>query len=130
MSSLGQESISISGITSAVGNMNIITLAFIASAAIIGISIYMMKQDTPKKVKNLVLICSSIGALCILLTYIRIASTSRLAENSGFFDGLYMKLDEIFSIQFGIFGAAIGFFIALIGAWYIPKANTSIVNNE
>ncbi len=76
------------------------------------------------------LICSSIGVLCILLTFIGIALTPRLAENSGFFDGSYMKLDEIFSIQFGIFGAAIGFILAFIGAWNIPKANTSIVNNE
>ncbi len=54
MSSLGQETISISGFTSAIGNMDIITLAaFIASVAIIGISIYMMKQDTPKKEKIL-----------------------------------------------------------------------------
>ncbi len=54
MSSLGQETISISGFTYAIGNMDIITLAaFIASVAVIGISIYMMKQDTPKQEKKL-----------------------------------------------------------------------------
>ncbi|MCY4401660.1 MAG: hypothetical protein OXD54_03710 [Candidatus Poribacteria bacterium] len=131
MSSLGQETISISGFTYAIGNMDIITLAaFIASVAVIGISIYMMKQDTPKQEKKIVLICSSIGVLCILLTFIRIALTPLLAEHTGFFAGSDMKLDEIFSIHIGIFGAVTGFILAFIGAWHIPKVNTSIINNE
>ena len=134
MSSLGHESINISGFMSAIGSMNFLTLAFIATAAIIGISFYMIKQDTPWKARNLVLICGSIGVLCIMLTFIRVVQginlTSRLAEPSRLLGGSDMKLDKIISIQFGIFGAVIGFIVALIGAWNIPKANTTKENNE
>ncbi|MYF98832.1 hypothetical protein F4212_06795, partial [Candidatus Poribacteria bacterium] len=112
MSSLGHESITISGFTFAIGSINFLTLAFFASAAIIGISIYMMKQDTPWKAKNLVLICSCIAVLCILLTFVRVVQginlSSRLAEPSRIMGGSDMKLDKIISIQFGIFGAVIG----------------------
>ncbi len=134
MSSMGQEAINISGLTFAIGGMNFGTLAFIAAAAIIGICIYMMNQNTPWKARNLVLICSGIGILCILFMLIRFVQglnlASRLAEPTSLLTGSDMELDTIFSPQFGGLGTVIGFIVAIIGAWSLPKSDPSTENNE
>ena len=133
MSSMGQESINISGFTFARG-MNFVTLAFIAAGAIIGICIYMMNQNIPWKARNLVLICSGVGILCILFMLIRFVQglnlASRLAEPTQQLAGSDMELDKIFSPQFGGLGTVIGFIVAFIGAWSLPKSDPSMENSE
>ena len=134
MSSMGQETINISGLTFAVGGMNFATLAFIAAGAIIGICIYMMNQNTPWKTRNLVLICSGIGILGLLFMLIRFAQglnlASRLAEPTSLLTGSDMELDKIISLQFGGLGTIIGFIVALIGAWSLPKSDPTMENSE
>jgi len=41
-----------------------------------------------------------------------------------------IDMSKLISPQFGGFGVAIGFIVALIGAWNIPKSDTSMKNNE
>ena len=41
-----------------------------------------------------------------------------------------IDMSKVISPQFGGFGVAIGFIIALIGAWNIPKSNGSMEDNE
>ena len=126
--------INISGFTLATGGANFVTLAFIAAIAVIGICIYMINQKTPWKARNLVLISSGIGVLCILFTLIQVIQGLSLASRMA---GPLMQsarsdleLNKIISPQFGGLGAAIGFIIALIGAWNIPKSDTSIEDIE
>lgn len=129
-----EAAINISGFTLATGGANFVTLAFVAAIAVIGICIYMINQKTPWKARNLVLISSGIGTLCILFTLIRVIQglslASRMAGPLMQSAGSDMELGEIFSPQFGGLGAVIGFIIALIGAWNIPKSDTLVEKTE
>lgn len=124
--------INISGFDVALGSTNFVTLAFLAAIAIIGICIYiyMLNQKTPWKARTIVLISSGIGVLCLLFTLIRVIQgfslASRMVEPLWQSAGSDVELDKIISPQFGGFGAVIGFIVAFIGAWNIPKSNTSM----
>lgn len=87
---------------------NLITLSLLAVIAIIAICIYMLMQNTPSKSKIPILICSGIGLLIVL----------------------YVIFKNLSIISFGVFGAAIGFIIALIGAWNIPQSEVATEINE
>ena len=142
MSSLGLDqaipqlkgALTISGFKMATGNANLITLALIAAVAIIGICIYMLYEKTPWKSRIPVLICSGIGFLLVLFTLIRfmqgISEGTRLAGEILKSTTAKVELDKIVNFQFGGFGAVIGFALALIGAWNIPKSNDSMEDNE
>lgn len=124
-----------SGFSLATGG-NFITLAFIAALAIIGISIYMLSQKTPWKSRIPVLISSGVGLLCLLFTLPQFTPAFnpgiRAVQDIGGAAAPEMqaKLKELISLQFGGFGAAIGFIVALIGAWSLPKSDPSTENRE
>ena len=131
----GVWALTFSGFSLATGG-NFITLAFIATLAIIGISIYMLNQKTPWKARILVLISSGVGFLCLLFILpqytLAFNPAMRAALDIGGTTGVEMqaKLEKLISLQFGGFGAAIGFIVALIGAWSLPKSDPSIENSE
>ena len=115
---------------------NFITLAFIAAVAIVGISIYMLNQQTPWKARTLALISSGIGLLCLLFMLPRFTAAFNpgmravLDIGSTAAPEIRAKLKELISLQFGGFGAAIGFIVALIGAWSLPKSDPSTEDSE
>ena len=101
--------VSITGFKLATGGGNLkITLSLLTAIAIIAICIYMLIQNTPSKSKIPILICSGIGLLIIL----------------------FVILPNLSIISFGVFGAAIGFVIAFIGAWNIPQSEVATEINE
>ena len=51
-----------------------------------------------------------------------------LGEAMGF--SVTEAFKKAISLQFGGFGAAIGFIVAIIGAWSLPKSDPSMENNE
>ena len=58
------------------------------------------------------LVGGGIALLCCLLPWIKV------------------ELEQLVSLQFGGFGAAIGFIVTLIGAWSLPKSDPSMENSE
>lgn len=91
--------------------VNLITIAFIAAVAIIGISVYMVKKQTPWKSKWPVLISSAIGLGCILLGFLRI--------NAGI-DTPFSKVtaEELkFAFLYSAFGTILGFILSIVGVW-------------
>ena len=118
----------------------LVTLAFIAVSLILGVSIYNLNQKTPWKARTPVLRNSIAGLLCIVLTLILytqslnsgIEKVSDLFESTIDFESA-MNFKEAFekavSLQFGGFGAAIGFIVAFIGAWSLPKSDPSMENS-
>lgn len=146
MSSLGLDQaipqfkvITISGFKIATDSGNLTTLALLAVVAIIGVCIFMLYEKTPWKAKIPVLICGGIGVILVLFTLLRfiqgVSEVKRLAEEA-LKSTTEVEPDKIISLQFGGFGAIIGYVLALIGAWYIPKSddspklNDSIDDNE
>lgn len=122
----------------------LVTLAFIAALAILGLSIYTLNQRTPWKSRTPLLISSGIGFLCVLLTLILFiqslnSSIERMSDiifqsTTDFGKAMGFSFKEAFkkavSLQFGGFGAAIGFIVAFIGAWSLPKSDPSMENSE
>ena len=104
---------------------NLITLVFATTIITVGCSVYMLIQRTPGKSKLLVLISSGFGFGCLLLTFLLVMVISGI--------GLRSVGNTTYTvngnIQFGGFGTVVGFVIAFIGAWNIPKPNASIENN-
>ena len=96
------------GFKLATGGGNLITISLLAVIAIIAICIYMLMQNTPSKSKIPILVCSGIGLLIVL----------------------YVIFENLSIIRFGVFGAAIGFTIALIGAWSIPQSEVATETDE
>ena len=129
------EVITFSGFSFTMGG-NFITLAFIAAVVIIGMSIYMLNQQTPWKARTLVLISSGIGLLCLLFMLPQFTAAFNPGMRAVLDRGgtaapeIRAKLKELISLQFGGFGAAIGFIVAFIGAWNLPKLDTSTENTE
>ena len=101
------------------GQVNLTTLALIAALAIIGISLYMLKEQTPWKSKLPVLISSGIGLGCLLFGFLRLST----GVDTGF-GKISLKALEA-SFQFGVFGTIIGFILSLIGVWNYSKASDS-----
>ncbi len=124
----------ISGFKIATGNGNLTTLTLLAAVAIIGVCIFMLYQKTPWKARIPVLICGGIGFLLVLFMLIRfiqgISEAKRLSGTLLESTAPEMDLSKIVSLQFGGFGAVIGYILALIGAWNIPKSDTSMEDNE
>ena len=127
-----QETGYILGIQKVINGATFDTLTFLATLTIIGVCFYMLRQQTPWKARIPVLICSSCGVIyyfssiiIVLITSISIKSkTLELTQKTG------IDIGNVFSLQFGIYGAAIGFAVALFGAWNIPKSDASINENE
>ena len=113
----------------------LVTLAFISVLAVLGISIYyMLDKKTFWKSRTLILISSGFGFLCVLLTLILLTRSLNLnmqkmsdtLESIGF----EKAFENAISLQFGGFGAAIGFIVALVGAWNIPKSEPFVVDSK
>ena len=94
----------------------------------------MVSQKTPWKSRIIVLISSGIGLLFVLLTIIRFIPG--LSPQMDAVSGVLKSIDSdanignLISLQFGGFGTAIGFIIALIGGWNIPKSDISMEDNH
>ena len=142
MTSIGSFTDTFSGFSIAMEG-NSATIAFVAAWAIIGISVYMFKQQIPWKSTVPVLFSSSTGCLCVLVVF-RFAQLhvpehiqqftavavgthlARITPIDGSTAEMKMQLTDFINLQFGGFGAAIGFIVAFIGACNIPRS----VDNE
>jgi hypothetical protein len=126
--------LSVSGFKYATGTANLTTLAFLAALAILGVCIYMMSQKTPWKSRTIVLISSGIGLLFVLFKLIQFIPG--LNPQMDVVSGMLKSIDSdanignLIHLQFGGFGTAIGFIIALIGGWNIPKSDISMEDNH
>ena len=146
MTSIGSFTETFSGFSIAIEG-NSATIVLIAAAAIIGISIYMLIQQTPWKSRVPVLLSSSTGILGILVVlrfallhvpehmqqFTTVALGTHLARITpidGTIAEMKTQLTDFINFQFGGFGAAIGFIVALIGAWSLPKSDPSMENSE
>ena len=99
--------------------LNLITVALIAAVIIIGISLYMLKEQTPWKSRLPVLISSGVGLACLLIEYIHL--------NTGIDTPLgKITLKELeVTFQFGAFGTVIGFILSIIGVWNLSEPENS-----
>ena len=126
-----KESLTISGFHIATGNENMPYAFFVALMLILG-CFCMLK--TPWRARKLVLTCSVIGFLFVLFTFFtfrqEFSEGTPLAEEILEYATSKVELGQLASLQFGGFGAAIGFIVALIGAWNLPKSDPSIENSE
>ena len=118
-------------------------IACIAALVTLG-SIYILKPQTPWKSRIPVLLSSSIGFLCVLgvlrlaplhipeetYQFIAVALGTHWAQVEGATTEMKTQLTDLINLQFGGFGAAIGFIVAFIGAWSLPKSDASIENSE
>lgn len=91
--------------------VNLITVALIATLVIVVISLYMLKEQTPWKSKRPVLLSSGIGLGCLLFEYIHL--------NTGIDTPIgKVTLEELeATLQIGAFGTIIGFILAIVGVW-------------
>ena len=112
----------------------LVILAFLSALAILGCSFYMLNQKTPWKSRTPVLISSGIGFLCVVLTLFlfnrSLNSSMQKMSNTLESIGFEETFEKAISLQFGGFGAAVGFIVTLIGAWNIPKSDISMEDNE
>ena len=123
---------------------NSATIVLIAAVAIIGISVYMLIQQTPWKPRIPVLLSSSTGILGILIVlrlaplhipeeiyqFIVVALGTHWAQVEGATTEMKTQLTDLINLQFGGFGAGIGFIVAIIGAQNLPKSDPSMENSE
>ena len=104
---------------------------FVALMLILG-CLPMLKR--PWKARKLVLTCSVIGFLFVLITLFlfipELSENTPLAEKILEYATSKVELGQIASLQFGRFGAALGFIVAFIGAWSLPKSAPSTENSE
>ena len=146
MTSIGSFTEKFSGFSIAMAG-NSATIVLIAAVAIIGISIYMLIQQTPWKSRVPVLLISSTGILGILVVlrfallhvpehmqqFITVALGTHWAQATPI-DGPTLEkktqLTDLINLQFGGFGAAIGFIVALIGASSIPRSDPLVITDE
>lgn len=112
------------------------TIAFIAALAIIGICLYMLVKKTPWEARFLVFVSSGVGLLCLLFTLSLLTQEFtggilvELFRQTGIWETQRMDLQELIRLQFGGFGTAVGFILAVIGAWSLPKSDPSTENSE
>ena len=107
----------------------------------------MLKQQTPWKSRIPVLLISITGLLGVLIVlrlallhipqeiyqFIVVALGTHWAQVTPVDDPtaeMKTQLTDLINLQFGGFGAAIGFIVAFIGAWNIPKSDPSMENSE
>ncbi len=124
----------ISGFMFALGGDVFMTLSFLAILVIFGMGIYMLKQKSPWKSRIPVLISSGFAFLyisigLILFIFADSHGTRRLLDMAKSF-AIEADVENFVSIQFGWFVAVIGFTLALIGAWNIPKSSDSMEDNK
>ena len=100
--------VKVTGFKLATGSANVLSLSLIAAIAIIVICIYMMIQKTPLNSRLPILICSGIGLLSVL----------------------YAVLKNMQIIGLGGYAAGIGFILALLGAWMIPKSAAHVETSD
>ncbi|RKU22747.1 hypothetical protein C6503_03860 [Candidatus Poribacteria bacterium] len=126
-----KEFLTISGFHIAAGNDNM-PYAFFAALVLILVCFRALK--TPWIARKPVLICSVIGFLFVLFTLFsfrrELSEGTPLAEKILEYSTSKVELGQIASLQFGGFGAAIGFIVAFIGAWNLPKSDPSTENSE
>ena len=126
-----KESLTISGFHIATGNENMPYAFFVALMLILG-CFCMLK--TPWRARKLVLTCSVIGFLFVLFTFFtfrqEFSEGTPLAEEILEYATSKVELGQLASLQFGGFGAAIGFIVAFIGARSLPKSDPSMENSE
>ena len=123
----------------------LVPLAFIAALTILVLSIYTLNQKTPWKARTPLIISSGIGFLSVLLILILIIQSfnssikkmsdiifDESATDLGRAMGFSFKdaFENALSFQFGGFSAAIGFIVAFISAWSLPKSAPSLENSE
>ena len=128
-----------------IDRFSLVTVAFIAALTILGLSIYTLNQKTPWKARIPLLISSGTGLFCVVLILIlfiqsfnsNIKKMSDIVFDESATDlrraiGFSFKdaFEKAISLQFGGFGAAIGFIVAIIGAQNLPKSDPSIENSE
>ena len=126
-----KEFLTISGFHIATGNENM-PYAFFAALVLILVCLQTLK--TPWKARKPVLICSGIGFLLVLFTLFsfreEFSEGTPLAEKILEYATSKVELEQLVSLQFGGFGASIGFIVALIGAWNLPKSDPSMEISE
>ena len=126
-----KESLTISGFHIATGNENMPYAFFVALMLILGC---FRTLKIPWKARKLVLTCSVIGFLFVLFTLFtfrqEFSEGTPLAEKILEYATSKVELGQLASLQFGGFGAAIGFIVAFIGAWSLPKSDPSMENSE
>lgn len=113
------------------------TIAFVAALAIIGICFYTLVKKTPWAARFLVYVSSGVGLLCLLFTLSLLPQEFTggiLMElfrprQTGIWETHRMDLQELIRLQFGGFGTAIGFIVAIIGAWSLSKSDPSMENS-
>lgn len=101
-------------------NGNLITVSFVAGILTIVCGFILVAQRTPDKVRSIVLLCSSVGLICLLLAFILMIFTGERGIRS--MGNTTYTADG--SIQLAAYGTMIGFIIAFIGAMNIPKQSS------
>ena len=80
------------------------------------------------------LTCSVIGFLFVLIKLFlfipELSENTSLAGKILEYATSKVELGQLASLQFGGFGTAIGFIVAFIGAWSLPKSDPSTENSE
>ncbi len=94
----------------------------------------MLYEKTPWKSKTPVLICSGVGCLLVVLTLFQymqgINEGMKLAGDILESSLPDKDLKDVISLQFGGFGAAIGFIVAFIGSLGTPKSGFDIPSDN
>ncbi|MDE0315175.1 MAG: hypothetical protein OXM61_09750 [Candidatus Poribacteria bacterium] len=92
--------------------INFITISFVASLIIVGITIYTLNRQTPWKSipTKLLLISSSVGLICFFILFF----SGSLAIGSG---------NRVDNTQYGASLSAIGYILALVGLLCFPKSD-------
>lgn len=100
---------------------NLVTIALIECIFIFICSVIVLAKNSSGRLKRVVIISSVIALLCLLISFLLVTVFS---EN-----GLRSMGNTTYTvtgdIQFGGFGAAVGFVIVLVGASYIKKENVA-----
>ena len=125
---------SISGFDMAIGGNATDLLSLLAVVTIIVICLYTLYEKTPWKSRIPVLICSGVGCLLVGLTLLRfmqgINEGMKLAGDILESSLPDVDLKDVISLQFGGFGAAIGFIVAFIGSLGTPKSGFDIPSDN
>ncbi len=125
-----QDSITFSGFRYVRNGATFEVLTFLATLTILGVCIYMLKQETPWKSKITVLIGSGFGFLYISIGFI-LFTIADLRMGSALLEfAPDVDIGKILSLQFGVFGVIIGYVLAFIGALNIPAGSLPNVVNE
>ena len=92
--------------------INFITISFVASLIIVGITIYTLNRQTPWKSipTKLLLISSSVGLICFFILFF----SGSLAIGSG---------NRVDNTQYGASLSAIGYIFVMVGLLCFPKSN-------